>query len=145
MWLVSCRRQVMLTQGSIPDPKWKLNISSFITLPHLLDCPIPRRNSVSIVLLLWIIVGWDRWGWLIHSRVSVGGGGGGGGGWVDWYYLMRFFVRLFFGLSYLLSFFSEYSMTAGLSYLLSFFSEYSMTAVASVSLFISCFLCPWSP
>ena len=42
----------MLTQGPTPDPKCKLNISSFLTLPHLLDCPICTRNSVSVVLLL---------------------------------------------------------------------------------------------
>ena len=42
----------MLTQGPAPDPKCKLNISSFLTLPHLLDCLICTRNSVSIVLLL---------------------------------------------------------------------------------------------
>ena len=52
MWLVSCRRQGMLTQGPAPDPKCKLNISSFFTLPHLLDCLICTKNSVSIVLLL---------------------------------------------------------------------------------------------
>ena len=35
-----------------PDPKCKLNISSFLTLSHLLDCLICTRNFVSIVLLL---------------------------------------------------------------------------------------------
>ena len=39
-------------RGPAPDPKCKLNISSFLTLPHLLDCLICTRNSVSIVLLL---------------------------------------------------------------------------------------------
>ena len=42
----------MLTQGPTPDPKCKLNISSFLTLPHLLDFLISTRNSISIVLLL---------------------------------------------------------------------------------------------
>ena len=42
----------MLSQGPAPAPKCKLNISSFLTLPHLLDCLICIRNSVSIVLLL---------------------------------------------------------------------------------------------
>ena len=55
----------MLTQGPAPDPNSKLNISSFFTLPHLLDCLICTRNSVSIVR-------WDRWGWLIFIRVWVG-------------------------------------------------------------------------
>ena len=32
MWLVSCRRQGMLTQGPAPNPKCKLSISSFLTL-----------------------------------------------------------------------------------------------------------------
>ena len=42
----------MLIQGPVLDPKCKLNISSFLTLPHLLDCLICTRNSVSVVLLL---------------------------------------------------------------------------------------------
>ena len=42
----------MLTQGPAPARKFKLNISSFLSLPHLLDCLICTRNSVSIVLLL---------------------------------------------------------------------------------------------
>ena len=42
----------MLTQGPPPDPKCKLNISSFVTLPLSLDRLICTRNSVSIVLLL---------------------------------------------------------------------------------------------
>ena len=42
----------MLTRGLAPDPKGKLNISSVITPPHLLDCLIFTMNSVSIGLLL---------------------------------------------------------------------------------------------
>ena len=42
----------MLTQGLTPDPKCKLNISSFLTLPHLLDSLICTRNSMSIVVFL---------------------------------------------------------------------------------------------
>ena len=77
MWLVSCRRQGMLTQGLAPDPKCKLNISSFLTLPHLLDCLICTRNYVSIVLLLWMTRGWDRWGWGgVDSYQGVGTRGG---------------------------------------------------------------------
>ena len=60
MWLVSCRRQGMLTQGPGPDPKCKLIISSFLTLPHLLDCLICTRNAVSTVLLFQMMGGWDR-------------------------------------------------------------------------------------
>ena len=50
----------MLTEGPTPDPKCKLNISSFLTLPHLLDCLICTRNSVSIVLLLSMMGVWHR-------------------------------------------------------------------------------------
>ena len=42
----------MMTQGPSPDPTCKFNISSLLTLPHLLDCLICTMNSVSIVLLL---------------------------------------------------------------------------------------------
>ena len=49
----------MLIQGPAPDPKRKWNISSFPTLPHLLDCLICTRNPLSIVLL-GMIGGWDR-------------------------------------------------------------------------------------
>ena len=71
MWLVSCRRQGMLTQGPTPDPKCKLNISSFLTLPHLLDCLICTKNSVCIVLLLWMMGDGIGGRWLICIRVWV--------------------------------------------------------------------------
>ena len=77
MWLVSCRRQGMLTQGLTPDPKFKLNISSFLTLPHVLDCLNCTRNSVSIILLLWMMGDGIGGGWLIYIRVWVGGQGVG--------------------------------------------------------------------
>ena len=50
----------MLTQGPVPDPKCKLNISLFLKLPHLSDCLICPRNSISIVLLLQTVGEWDR-------------------------------------------------------------------------------------
>ena len=81
MWLVSCRRQGMLTQGPAPDPKCKLIISSFLTLPHLLDCLICTRNAMSIVLLFQMMGGWGRWeggGSFVHLNWGVGGGTGGG-------------------------------------------------------------------
>ena len=62
MWLLSCKRHGLLTQGPAPDPKCKLNISSFLTLPHLSDYLICTGNSMSIVLLLQMVGGWDRWG-----------------------------------------------------------------------------------
>ena len=42
----------MQNQGPAPDTKCKLIISSFLTLPYLLDCVICTRNAMSIVLLL---------------------------------------------------------------------------------------------
>ena len=62
----------MLTQGPAPDPKGKLNISSFLTLPHFLDCLICTRNYVSIVLLLWMIGGWHRLGVVDSYQVWMG-------------------------------------------------------------------------
>ena len=50
MWLVSCRRHGMLTEESAQDPKCELNISSFLTLPCLLDCLICTKNAMSIVI-----------------------------------------------------------------------------------------------
>ena len=72
VWLVSCRRQGMLTQGLVPDPKCMLNISSFLALPHLLDCLICTKNSVSIVLLLWMRWIWDRWRLVDSYQQGVG-------------------------------------------------------------------------
>ena len=45
----------MLNQGPTSDHKCKLNISSFLTLPHSLDCLICTKNTMSIVLLLQIM------------------------------------------------------------------------------------------
>ena len=56
----------MLTQEPAPDPKYKLIISSFLTLPHLLDWVICTRNAMYIVLLL---------------QMMEDGIGGGGEGW----------------------------------------------------------------
>ena len=52
LWLVSCRMHGMLSQGPTHGPKFKLIISSFFTLPYLLDCLICTRNSMPIALLL---------------------------------------------------------------------------------------------
>ena len=55
----------MLTHRTVPDPKCKLIISTFLTIPHLLACLICTRNSMSIVLLFQIMGGWHgvgRWG-----------------------------------------------------------------------------------
>ena len=51
----------MLNQGPTPDTKCKLIISSFLTLPHLLDSLICTENAMSIVLLLQIMGEGDRW------------------------------------------------------------------------------------
>ena len=62
----------MLTQVLVPDPKCLLNISSFLTFPHLLGCLISIKSAMSIVMLSQMIGGWDRWGWLIYIRVQLG-------------------------------------------------------------------------
>ena len=63
----------LVTQGPALDPKCKLIISLFLTLPHLLDCLICIRNAMSIVLLLQMMQGWDRGkrGGLIYIRAWV--------------------------------------------------------------------------
>ena len=50
----------IMTQGPTADPKCKLIISSFLTLPHLLDCLVCTRNAMLIVLLLQMMEGWDK-------------------------------------------------------------------------------------
>ena len=50
----------MLTQGLALDANCMLNISSFLTPPLLLDCPISTRNSMSVVMLLKMIGEWNR-------------------------------------------------------------------------------------
>ena len=52
IWLVSCSRQGMLTQGPSPDDKCKLNISSFLIRSHPLVCLIYAKDTMIIVLLL---------------------------------------------------------------------------------------------
>ena len=98
---------VLILSGPAPDLQLKLNISSFLALPHVLECLICTSNSVSIVLLLWMMEGgggWDRWG-VVDLHQGVGGGTGGG------YYLIVFWfffcALLFFGLSCPVSFLSE--------------------------------------
>ena len=73
MWLVSCRRLGMLTQGPTLVLKCKLNISSFLPLPHSSDCLICAKEIIIIVLLLQMIGGGKVGRWFIHVRVWVGG------------------------------------------------------------------------
>ena len=89
------QEQGMLTQGPAPDPKCKFIISSFLTLPHLLDCLICTRNTMPFVLLLQMMGGWDRWG-LVDLYYGLGGGTGGG------IILYLFFVFLYLVLLYLI-------------------------------------------
>ena len=65
MWLVSCMRQGMLTQGPVPDPKCELNITPFLTLPHPLHCPIFLKDIMVTVLLIPVMGGWEDLG-LVH-------------------------------------------------------------------------------
>ena len=73
MWLVSCRRKGMLTQGPTPYPKWKLKIPSFLTLPCPLDCLICAKDIMIIVLLIHMMGGdGNVRSWFIYVRVWVG-------------------------------------------------------------------------
>ena len=49
MWLVSCRRQGMLSQGPAPDPKRELSITSLLIVPHPLHCLICAKDIMIIV------------------------------------------------------------------------------------------------
>ena len=51
----------MLTQGLVPDAKCKLNMSSFLTLAHFLDCLYFTSNTISVALLLEMMGGMVRW------------------------------------------------------------------------------------
>ena len=90
MWLASCRRQGILTQGPTPDPKCKLIISPFLSLPHLLDCLICTRNAMSIILLLQLMGDGLVGEWLIYIRVWVGNRG-----WVSSYSFFSVFLYVF--------------------------------------------------
>ena len=52
----------MLTEGPAPDPKCELNITSFLTLPHPLYCPICAKDIVITILLLQLVGGREGWG-----------------------------------------------------------------------------------
>ena len=56
MWLVSCNRQGMLTEGHALDGKCKF-ISSFFALPDLLDYLIYTGNAMFIVLIITKMMG----------------------------------------------------------------------------------------
>ena len=58
------RKQGMLTQGPTPYPKCKVNISLFLTLPHQSDCLICAKD-IMIIVLLQMMGQWEGWG-LIH-------------------------------------------------------------------------------
>ena len=85
MWLVPSRRQWMLTQGPTPDPKFKLNISSFLTHSHPLYCLICAKNIMIIFLLLQMI-GDGK----VGGASFMFGFGRGTGGWLLYHSLLLF-------------------------------------------------------
>ena len=74
MWLVSSRMQAILTQGTTSDLKCKLNISSFLTLPHPLDWLICAKDNLIIVLLLQMMGEWEGWEVVVYLCWGTGGG-----------------------------------------------------------------------
>ena len=72
----------MLTLGPAPDPKWKFNASSSLTLPHSSDCFICAKEIIIIVFLLQMIGDGKVGGWFIHVRVWVREQG-----WVSYFYI----------------------------------------------------------
>ena len=86
MWLVSCRRQGMLTQGLAPDPKCKLKFHHplLFRIYYIVSFVL---GIVSIVLLLWMMGVWNRLG-EVDSYQGVDGGTGGG------YYLIFFLLHV---------------------------------------------------
>ena len=125
MWLASCRRQGILTQGPTPDPKCKLIISPFLSLPHLLDCLICTRNAMSIILLFQLMGDGLGGEWLIYIRVWVGNRGR-----VSSYSFFSVFL-------YVCVFVVSCSQSLHLGCL-------NMMAAVSVSLFLLYFLFLWS-
>ena len=73
MRLVTCWKKKIPTQGPESDPKFKLNISSFLTLSHLLTCLICTKNVMSVVFLLQMAGERISEGWLIYINVWVVG------------------------------------------------------------------------
>ena len=65
----------MQTQGPTAGLKCELNAISFLTLPHLLHCPICAKDIMVTILLLQFMGGWEGWGWFLYVRVWVGGQG----------------------------------------------------------------------
>ena len=53
------------------DPKCKLSISSFLTLPYLLDCLICATNIMIFVLLLQMMCAWESL-WVVHLCYGLG-------------------------------------------------------------------------
>ena len=60
MWLVSFRRQGMLTQVPTQDPKCNFNISLFLTLPHPLNYLICAKDNMIILFLQHMIGRWEE-------------------------------------------------------------------------------------
>ena len=95
MILVSCRGQEMLIQGPTPNPKCKLNISSFLTHSHSLDCLLCAKDIMVIVLLLHMMGGGGdgKVRGVVHLCYGLSGRTGGG------YHISHIFVLLLIVLS----------------------------------------------
>ena len=92
-WLISgvaWRRWEMLSQRLAADPRYKLNISSFLTLPHPLDCLIFAKDII-VSRISSSLCCYCKWWW---DKV------GGGSfklwfGWQDREWVSHFFYFLF--------------------------------------------------
>ena len=74
MWMASCRRQGMLTEGPAPGLNCKLIFSSFLTLPiYQIVSFLPGRTC----LLFTNDGGWGGW-WVVDLYQDVGRGQGVG-------------------------------------------------------------------
>ena len=62
----------MLNQGPASDPRYELNITSFLILSHALRCLICAKDIMVTLLLLQVIGVGKVWGWFIYARVWVG-------------------------------------------------------------------------
>ena len=83
----------MLTQGLAADPKYELNITSFLALPDPLHCPICATDIMVIVLSLQV-----------KGDGKVGGGsfmlgfGWGDTGSISFFYFLLFLLIVLSGL-----------------------------------------------
>ena len=92
----------MLTQGPAPDPECEFNITSFLTFPHPLHCPICVKDIMVTVMLIQVM-GREEGDGKVGDGSFMLGLGRGERAWVSYFFYVLFCFSVVVNCSFMAS------------------------------------------